>query len=168
MVQGKDYKPLIIHKLLLHEIAMKNSLCHFTVYLPCMFAALSGQRPYRNVYIFHQMKHTLIFKWGRKCDNKSDTHLVNQCPKSGRWAHWTPVWFKDRSSRQQIRMTHGVAKLIHLSEPFMNSDEEVALPSFELLAAGMSIFLHSQVSPILSKFCFKLVLYWGSHSFRRK
>lgn len=71
MVQGKDYKPLIIHKLLLHEIAMKNSLCHFTVYLPCMFAALSGQRPYRNVYIYHQMKHTL---------NEAESVTINQIP----------------------------------------------------------------------------------------
>jgi len=87
---------------------------------------------------------------------------------SGRWAHWPPVWFKDRRSRQQIRMIHGLAKLIHLSDPFTNSAEDAALPSFELLAACTSIFLHSEASPILSKFCFIVVPSWRSHSFRRK
>jgi len=65
-------------------------------------------------------------------------------------------------------MIHGLAKLIHLSDLFTKSAEEVALPSFESPASGMSIFLYSEASPILSKFCFTVVLCWGWHSFRRK
>lgn len=58
MVQGKDYKLLIVHKKLLpHEIAMENSLCHFIIYLLCMFRAHSDQRPHRKIHISPKETH---------------------------------------------------------------------------------------------------------------
>lgn len=45
-----------------------------------------------------------------------NTNLFSQCPTSGRWAHCTPVWLRERSSRQQARVKGGVAKASHFSE----------------------------------------------------
>lgn len=47
---------------------------------------------------------------------KSILNLLSQCPTSGRWAHCTPVWLMERSSRQQTRVKMGVAKDSHFSE----------------------------------------------------
>lgn len=47
---------------------------------------------------------------------KSILNLLSQCPTSGRWAHCTPVWLMERSSRQQTRVKMGVAKASHFSE----------------------------------------------------
>lgn len=42
-------------------------------------------------------------------------HLLSQCPTSGMWAHCTPVWLRERSSRQQTRVKGGVANASHFS-----------------------------------------------------
>lgn len=44
------------------------------------------------------------------------TNLLSQWPTSGRWAHWTPVWFRERSSLQHSSVNGGVAKASHFSE----------------------------------------------------
>ncbi len=45
------------------------------------------------------------------------SYLLSQCPKSGRCAHCTPVWFSDLSRRQQVKVSSGVASASHFSEP---------------------------------------------------
>lgn len=47
---------------------------------------------------------------------KKTVNLLSQCPTSGRWAHCTPVWLRERSSRQQTRVKMGVANASHFSE----------------------------------------------------
>lgn len=47
---------------------------------------------------------------------KSILNLLSQCPTSGRWAHCTPVWLMERSSRQQTRVKMGEAKASHFSD----------------------------------------------------
>ena len=59
--------------------------------------------------------------------HSSRPHLVSQCPRSGRWAHCTPVWFRDRRSRQQARTSQGLASTIHRLGPLRASREEGSL-----------------------------------------
>lgn len=51
-----------------------------------------------------------------KKKERSELNLLSQCPTSGRWAHCTPVWLRERSSRQQTRVKIGVANASHFSE----------------------------------------------------
>lgn len=44
------------------------------------------------------------------------SHLLSQWLRSGRCAHCTPVWFRDLSIRQHVRVRTGVARANHFSE----------------------------------------------------